>query len=45
MCDAKITQYHEIVKFFPPQKWGDFSLELGTVHNNKLDVKIKKPER
>jgi len=44
MSDANIRQYHEIGKFFPPQKWGDFSLELGTLHVNKLGVKIKKPE-
>lgn len=44
MCDAKITQYQEIVKFFPPQKWGDLSWDLGTTHDNKFHVKIKKPE-
>ena len=44
MCDANIRQYHEIVKFFPPQKWGDFSWEMGTHMLISLGVKIKKPE-
>ena len=40
----RFRQYHDLVKFFPPQKWGDFLQDLGMVAVYKFCAKIKKPE-